>query len=321
MDDPNFSPRGERPAGLALGCMNFGQRTTADEARRVIDRALGEGVGLLDTANLYTRGESERIVGRALRGRREAARVATKVGLGRAGRRAEGLSRSTVLSACEASLGRLGMDRIDLYYLHAPDAETPLDETLGAVGELLGAGKIGHWGVSNHASWQILELRLLAREMGLPAPSVAQLLYNPLVRQLDIEYFRFAARYPIHTTVYNPLAGGLLTGRHRFEEAPPAGTRFDDNRLYRQRYWSPPLFEAVEALRAIAADEGLDLVTLCYAFLLGHPGVDSVLVGPATVEHLDAALGARGASLGAQARQRVLDVGQHLLGTDASYAR
>lgn len=321
MDEIHFAPRGDRPAALTLGCMNFGQRTPPDEALRVIDRALGEGIGLLDTANLYARGESERVVGRALRGRRGAARVASKVGLGRAGRRAEGLSRDVVLGACEASLGRLGLERIDLYYLHAPDPQTPLEETLGALISLREAGKIDRWGVSNHASWQILELRLLSERMGLPAPAVAQQLYNPLVRQLDLEYFRFAARFPIHTTVYNPLAGGLLAGRHRFEDAPPPGSRFDDNRLYRGRYWSRPLFEAVEALRGIASEEGLDLITLCYAFLLGHPGVDSVLVGPASVEHLDAALASRGVRLLPEARARVLDVGQELAGTDTSYAR
>lgn len=321
MDERLFTPRGDQPALLTLGCMNFGQRTPPAEALRVIDRALGEGVGLLDTANMYARGESERVVGRALRGRRGAARVASKVGLGRAGRRAEGLGRETVLRACEDSLGRLGIEQIDLYYLHAPDRETPLEETLGALLSLLEAGKIGRWGVSNYAAWQILELRLLAGRMGLPAPAVAQQLYNPLVRQLDIEYFRFAAGYPIHTTVYNPLAGGLLAGRHRFEEPPPLGSRFDDNRVYRGRYWSRPLFEAVEALRGIASEEGLDLVSLCYAFLLGHPGVDSVLVGPASVEHLDAALASRGVLLRPQARQRVLDVGYQLVGTDASYAR
>jgi len=256
-----------------------------------------------------------------MRGRRGAALVASKVGLGRAGRRAEGLSPDAVLAACEASLGRLGVEALDLYYLHAPDPRTPPGETLGAIGRLLEAGKIRHWGVSNHAAWQILELRHLAEAAGLPAPVVAQQLYNPLVRQLDVEYFRFAARYPIHTTVYNPLAGGVLAGAHRFDAPPPAGSRFDKSRRYQRRYWTRALFEGVEALRAIAADEGLDLVTLSYAFLLGHPGVDSVLIGPGTPAHLEAALAAREVTLTAEARRRVLAVGQAIAGTDARYAR
>jgi len=321
-DSAYLRPRAEgEPARLSLGCMNFGGRTGGGDARAIIDRALASGVGLLDTANMYTKGTSERIVGRALRGRREAALVASKVGLGRAGRRAEGLSRETVLAACEASLERLAIDSLDLYYLHAPDPHTPPEQTLTAIGELLAAGKIQRWGLSNHASWQILELRHLAADAGLPMPVVAQQLYNPLVRQLDIEYFRFAARYPIHTTVYNPLAGGVLTGRHRFDAPPPAGSRFDGNRRYQRRYWTRALFESVEALRGIAAEEGLDLVTLSYAFLLRHPGVDSVLIGPGSLAHLDAALAAREVTLSEACRRQVMDVGQAMIGTDARYAR
>jgi len=322
MDDaPLRSRREGEPAQLALGCMNFGGRTGEGDARAIIDRALSSGVGLLDTANMYTKGMSERIVGRALRGRRGAALLASKVGLGRAGRRAEGLSRESILAACDASLGRLGVEALDLYYLHAPDPKTPPEESLSALGALLDAGKILNWGVSNHAAWQILELRHLAASAGLPAPVIAQQLYNPLVRQLDVEYFRFAARYPIHTTVYNPLAGGVLTGKHAFDAPPPSGSRFDGNKRYQRRYWTRALFEAVEALRVIAGDEGMDLVTLSYAFLLGHPGVDSVLIGPGTLPHLDAALAAREVSLSPEGRERVVAVGQEMIGTDARYAR
>lgn len=321
MTETWLHPRADAPAALTLGCMNFGKRTPADQALAIIDRAIGQGVQLLDTANLYNRGESERIVGQALRGRRDAAAVATKVGLDRVRGKAEGLSRDVVLAACDASLERLGIEQIDLYYLHAPDPQTPLEETLAAVGELLQAGKIRRWGVSNHASWQVLELRQLALAAGLPPPAVAQQLFNPLVRQLDIEFFRFAARYGLHTTVYNPLAGGLLAGKHHFEDAPAVGSRFAGNRLYQQRYWSRTLFDAVEDLRAIAAEEGTDLVTLTYAFLLEHPGVDSVLVGPGSVEHLDAALAARSVRLSPAARKRVLAVGADLAGTSVRYAR
>jgi len=222
MPDPYLRPRDAETAPLALGCMNFGQRTGAEQALAIIDRALGEGVRLLDTANVYCRGESERIVGRALRGRRDRVLVASKVGLDRVGRRPEGLSPATVVAACEASLKRLGTDWLDLYYLHAPDPETPLEQTLAALGELLAAGRIRQWGVSNHASWQVLELQHLAAQLGLPGPAVAQQLYNPLVRQLDLEYFRFAARYGLHTTIYNPLAGGLLSSPTPTPHFPPS---------------------------------------------------------------------------------------------------
>ncbi|MEQ1571236.1 MAG: aldo/keto reductase [Myxococcota bacterium] len=318
--DPWLAPRAaDAPAALALGCMNFGQRTPAAEARRIVDRALDAGIGWLDTANAYGDGVSERIVGEALRGRRAAARVATKVGLMRIGGRPEGLGPQRVLAACRESLDRLGVDALDLYTLHAPDPRVPPDETLSAVAELLASGLIRQWGVSNHASWQILELRTLAAARGLPPPAAAQQLYNALVRQLELEYFAFARRYPIHTTVYNPLAGGLLTGLHTFDAPPPAGGRFARNKLYQGRYWRRASFEAVEALRGVANDAGTTLVGLAYGFVRGAPGVDSVLVGPATVDHLDQALAA--GPLSDEARRRVVAIGVERDGTDASYAR
>lgn len=307
------------PASLALGTMNFGGRTPREEALRIAARAVDAGLDLFDTANVYTDGASERIVGEATRGKH--VRVATKAGLARAGGRPEGLGAATLRAACDASLARLGRDTIDLYYLHAPDPSTPHEETLGALASLFQAGKIRAWGVSNFASWQILELMRAAPDFGLPAPAVAQQLYNALVRQLDVEYFGFARRHPIHTTVYNPLAGGLLTGRFRAGEPPPKGSRFEKNALYRARYWRPALFRAADALAALADDEGMSLVDLAYAFVLGHPDVGSVLVGPGTVAHLDAALAARSRALSPEARARVDAVYVDLVGTDVRYAR
>jgi aryl-alcohol dehydrogenase-like predicted oxidoreductase len=318
--NPYLAPR-SGPAPLALGCMNFGKRTPRAEALRIIDVALDAGIGLLDTANAYTDGQSERIVGEALRGRRDAALIATKVGFGRVDGRPEGLSPARVRAACEESLTRLGVDRIDLYYLHVPDPETPIEATLEAILALIHAGKIAHWGVSNHASWQLLEMRHVAAAAGMPMPAVSQQLYNALVRQLDVEYFKYTRRYPVHTTVYNPLAGGLLTGAHRADAPAPKGGRFDKNGLYQRRYWHRALFDAVEAMRAVAAEEGTDLVGLSYAFALGHPGVDSVLVGPGTEAHLQAALAARDVRLSEAALKRLSHIHQELVGTDASYAR
>lgn len=313
-----FEPRGDAPAALVLGCMNFGRRTPRAEALRIVDRAAGAGVRLLDTANAYGDGESERIVGEAVRGRELL--VATKVGFGRIDGRLEGLAPSRVLAACDESLARLGIDRIDLYYLHVPDYAVPMDETVGAVAELLRTGRIARWGVSNFASWQVLELRRLAAAAGIPGPVVAQQLYNPLIRQLDVEWFKYTRYAPIHTTVYNPLAGGLLSGKHRFE-AIPAGSRFDGNALYQRRYWQRAQFAAIEQLESIAADAGVSLVGLAYGFVLGHPGVDSVLVGPGTVAHLEDAIVSTGIRLDPEIRRRVEQVYVDLVGTDATYAR
>jgi aryl-alcohol dehydrogenase-like predicted oxidoreductase len=308
----------------AVGTMNFGKRTPEPEAKRIVKRALERGLVWFDTANVYESGESEKILGRALReldpGERAKVIVASKVGLARAERKPEGLGRSAVLAACDASLARLAVDALDLYYLHAPDRATPIEETLGAVEELLAQGKIRAWGISNYASWEVLEMNLVADQLGMARPVIAQQIYNVLVRQLEIEWFKFTAKHPIHTTVYNALAGGLLAREH-VTESIPAGSRFDKNTMYQRRYWSDAMFALTKALRSIANDEGLSLAELAYAWLKERPGVDSVLVGPATVAQLDAACEGLGKTLTKDANERIAEAHQAFTGTDASYAR
>jgi aryl-alcohol dehydrogenase-like predicted oxidoreductase len=318
---------------IAVGVMNFGGRTPEPEAQRIVDRALDQGVSWFDVANVYNRGESERILGRALRGRRDRAIVATKVGLDRvrdadapAGtpRRPEGLSGAVIRRAIDESLSRLGMDYVDIYYLHAPDHGTPLEESLAALAELRRAGKIRRFGVSNHASWQVLEMCLWCDAHGEPRPAVSQLLYNVLVRQLEIEYLRFAAKYQVPTTVYNALAGGLLSGKYlgrRPEDGALPGTRFENNDLYQRRYFTGRVFEHVTALSQLAREAGMTLMDLAYAWLAGRPGVTSVLIGPASAEHLDSAVSALARRLPSEVEKRVDDLHQAFMGTDARYAR
>lgn len=320
--DVYFKPRaaGQRAVPV-LGAMNFGKRTPAAEAGRVIARAFERGVRLVDTANVYADGESERIVGRAIAGRRGEVLVATKVGLGRRGGRAEGLSRGVVLAACDESLRRLGVERIDVYYLHAPDHETPIDETIGAVAELVRAGKVARLGVSNHASWQLLDLGAGCARHGLEAPPISQVIYNLLVRQIEVEYLAFARAHPVHTTVYNALGGGLLAGRHRRDAAPEKGSRFDGNAMYRRRYWSGRFFDLVDAYADVAKAHGLTPVRLAYAWLAGRQGVDSVLLGPTSVEQFDDAIDAMEHDLPHEAVAAVDTIFREFQGTDASYAR
>ena len=142
-----------------------------------------------------------------------------------------------------------------------------------------------------------------------------------LHRQLDIEYFAFTRRCPIHTTIYNPLAGGLLAGTHRFDEVAPRGSRFDANAFYQRRYWTRPMFEHVEELRAVASSEGLSMVQLAYAWLASRAGVDSVLVGPASVAHLDEAVDAVGRSLSPAPLGRIDELWREWSGTDTNYVR
>ncbi|MFO0757856.1 MAG: aldo/keto reductase [Byssovorax sp.] len=323
-DSAWLSPRTHGAVRLALGTMNFGKRTDPATSLAIMERALERSIVLFDTANVYNDGESERLVGEAIKGRREHVLVATKVGLARGGEGSkgpEGLSRPAIRAAIEQSLGRLGTDYVDLYYLHAPDHRTPIEETIDAVAELHREGKIRHLGLSNFAAWQILEIIALCEERGIPGPCVSQVIYNLLIRQLDIEYFRFAARYRVHSTIYNPLGGGLLTGRYRPGDEIARGSRFDKNRMYQKRYWSEPIFSLVERYRALAEGEGMSLTALAYAFVAATSGVDSILVGPATVAHLDEAIDACARHLSPELLAKIRALHEGFLGTDATYAR
>ena len=321
MNNPMPTREAGKPPTLALGCMNFGKRTPAEEAERIVRRALERGVRVFDTANVYTDGESERILGRALGPDRERVLVATKVGFGRIQGKPEGLSPEVVERALAGSLERLGTAYADVYYLHVPDHATAIEQTLDTMKRLVDAERVKSWGVSNFAAWQILEMNGLADARGLPRPVVSQVLYNLLHRELDIEYFGFARKHAIHTTIFNPLAGGLLAGKHTFEETPPKGSRFDDNAFYRRRYWSRAMFDRVDQLRVVATAEGLTMVELAYAWVASRPAVDSILVGPATVAQLDDAFDAVGCKLSPDAITRLNELSREWAGGDTHYVR
>jgi aryl-alcohol dehydrogenase-like predicted oxidoreductase len=315
-----------RRAALCLGAMNFGRRTDEAESKRIIGRAIELGIRHIDTANAYADGVSERIVGEALRGKRDSVVLATKCGVGRIGAKPEGLSPARLTSAIDESLKRLGTDWVDIYYLHIPDHETPIEATLDALAGILEKKKIKAWGVSNYAAWQILEMIHLTQEdkfraRGLPKPVIAQQLYNVLLRQLDVEYFPFAHRYRLHTTVYNPLAGGLLSGRHSRNGSTQKGSRFDRNRLYLGRYFTDVMFDRVEELTKLASNEGLSLLELSYAWLAETDGVDSILLGPASVAQLDEGVMACRRSVSPEARASIDTIHRAWMGTDTTYVR
>ncbi len=300
---------------LAIGTMNFGRRTAEPEARKIIDVAIERGATFFDTANMYCEGDSERIVGRALKDRRSSVRIATKVGVWKK----EGLSKRRVLAAIDESLERLQTDYVDVYYLHTPDHATPITETLDAISAIYAAGKIRAWGLSNFAAWQLVEINALCDERNMPRPAYSQVLYNLLVRQLETEYLACVKRFPLHTTVYNPLAGGLLA--RPVTAIIPKGSRFDINPLYRKRYWSEQMHELTDALLQVALNADLSLITLAYAWLLRRPGINSVLAGPGSVEHLEAALDAANVTLPDEVIKAADDAYLQFTGTEASYAR
>jgi aryl-alcohol dehydrogenase-like predicted oxidoreductase len=314
--DRYLDPRseGSLPA-LVVGTMNFGRRTGEPEAHRVVQRALERGVAFFDTANVYCDGESERILGRALGKRRNEARIATKVGIGKMSD-PEGLAPERIAAAVDESLRRLGTDRVELYYFHKPDHTRPLEPSLRAIEKLIASGKVGAFGVSNYASWQLLEMI----HAGLK-PRVSQQMYNLLVRQLEIEYFRFARKYGIHTTVYNPLAGGLLAGKVTRQAPPEPGSRFDRNPMYQRRYLTDRFFDLADAFARIAAEAGRTRIELAYQWVAARPGVDSILLGPASVEQLDVAVDAVKRPLPKEVIDRADEIYGAFQGTDATYAR
>jgi aryl-alcohol dehydrogenase-like predicted oxidoreductase len=294
------------PVALVVGTMNFGKRTPEPESQRIVARALERGLDFFDTANVYNEGESERILGRALHGK--PARIATKMGIGKMSD-AEGLAPERIAAAIDESLKRLGTDRVDLYYFHKPDHSRPLEPSVRAMEKLLDAGKVRAWGVSNFASWQIADMLHFARIR----PRVSQVLYNLLIRQLELEYFRFARTHGVHTTVYNPLAGGLLAGK--------PGARFEKNPMYQRRYLTDRFFELAEAFARLASEAGRTPVELAYQWVASRPGVDSILLGPASMEQLDAAIDAVAKPLPKEVIDRADELHRAFQGTDASYAR
>lgn len=302
-------------APLVLGCMNFGKRTPEADARRIIDIAFERGIRHFDVANAYVDGVSEQVVGRALAARRGDVHIATKVGWWRK----EGLGAERIKASLDESLARLGTDYVDLYYFHVPDTKTPIEASVAAVGEVIASGKAKAFGLSNYASWQALEVISACDRLGVPRPVASQQLYNLLIRQLDLEYLRFAAKYQLHTTVYNPLAGGLLTPRGIVD--PKSGARFERNTMYQRRYLSDTFLEAARAYAGIAAALPDGIVSLAYAWLAQRQGVDSIIVGPGSVPHLEAALVAVEVVLDEALLKEVDAIHYTLAGTDVSYAR
>jgi aryl-alcohol dehydrogenase-like predicted oxidoreductase len=307
---------------LVLGTMTFGSQVDATDAREMVGRALDAGVNMFDTANAYNAGESEKILGAALKGRRDDVLVATKVfnpmGEGPDDR---GLGERAIHRALNASLERLGTDYVDVYYFHQPDWETPIEESLRAMDDLLDAGKIRHVGTSNHAAWQISEINCLRARDGRPPVMVSQQMYNLLARRVEEEYAAYAERAELFDIVYNPLAGGLLTGKHRAGSTPPEGTRFTQE-MYRRRYWDEAHFDAVERLGAVSEDAGLSLLELAFRWLLSRPLVDAVLLGASSMDHLESNLAAcEGPPLDDELSKRCDEVWAELRGPAAAYNR
>jgi aryl-alcohol dehydrogenase-like predicted oxidoreductase len=267
--------------------MTFGSQVDETAAIRIVDKCLDLGVNFFDTANVYNNGASEAIVGKALKGRREKLVLASKV-RGKMGDGADqnGLSRTAIARGIEDSLRRLQTDYLDLYYLHQPDYAVPIDESLEAMDRLVKQGKVRYPASSNYSGWQVCQMQWIAGKNGYKPAAVTQPMYNLLARGIEQEYLPMCKEFGVSTVVYNPLAGGMLTGKQK-RDAPLKGTRFDGNQMYLSRYWHEEDFDAVGALLEVAKKAGRSAVSLALNWLLHHTATDCVILGASKIEHLE----------------------------------
>lgn len=303
--------------------MTFGQQVDETTAIRMVDMALDAGINFIDEADVYVGGKSEEIVGKALKGKRDKVVLASKVCnfVGEDERRDSGLHRWHVIRGVEACLKRLQTDCLDICYLHRPDNNTPIEETLAAFDMLVQQGKVIYVGMSNYTSWQVCEALWKADVKRWSPPVVMQLPYNLITRSIDEECVAFSKKMNIGITVYNPLAGGLLTGKHSQQDGPKAGGRFDLNRDYCNRFWQDANFLALQSLNRIAEEAGKSLLELSLQWLMSQPHVDSIILGASQPEHLEANIQAADGILDETTLNACDQIWQALRGSHFAYSR
>ncbi len=294
---------GLKVSEICLGTMTFGNQADESTSFAIMDAADRAGVNFFDTADVYPLGgdlgmvgRTEEIVGRWLRERGARGRVvlATKCrGRMGPGPNDEGLSRKHILQACDESLRRLQTDYIDLYQTHGPDPATPIDETLGAMDDLVRAGKVRYIGCSNYPAWQLAEALWASDKRHLARYDCAQPRYNLLFRMIEDEILPLCRAQGVGVIAYNPLAGGVLTGRYERTGDLQPGTRFtlkNSGELYRKRYWNEAVFDAVEGLKRFLAPKGKSLTHVALAWVLAQPGITSAILGASRPEQLQDSL-------------------------------
>ena len=315
MEHVRLGRTGLRVSRLCLGTMTFGVQCDEPASVAILDTAATGGITFIDTADVYpsggdlsTVGRTEEIIGRWLRGKRDEFIIATKCS-GRMGPQAwqQGNSRKHVLDAVDASLRRLQTDYIDLYQLHSPDPNTPIDETLRAMDDLVRAGKVRYVGCSNFLSYQVARALGRSEVLGVARFDSVQPRYNLLFRQIERELLPFCAEEGIGVIPYNPLAGGLLSGKHQ-QGTPTEGTRFtlgSAGAMYQQRYWHEREFETVEQVRPLAAEAGMSLVQLAVGWVLANSTITAPIIGASRPEQLADSLKAAETPLPHDLKQRL----------------
>src|SRR6188474_2345749 len=301
---------GIKVSPLCLGAMMFGRRTEFEDGVAIVDKAMDQGINFIDTANVYARGISEEVVGEAIkrRGRRDTMVIATKVHgvMDDEDPNGQGNSRRHIIQQCEASLRRLQTDWIDLYQIHRPQSDIPIDETLRALDDLVRSGKVRYIGTSTFAAWQLMESLSVSKELGLNRFVTEQPPYNLLDRRIERELIPAAVTYGFGIIPWSPLAGGFLSGKYKRQGPQPEG-RFSDGTHVR----APALlgnaraFDAVEALEGVAREKGVPLSQLALAWTIQQPGITSPIIGPRTLEQLEDNLKALEVTITDQDRARI----------------
>lgn len=285
---------GLKVSPICLGTMMFGGPTDEATSKRIIDKARGAGINFIDTADAYSKGLSEEVVGRAIGGNRDAWVLATKLAnpMGDDPNRG-GLSRRWVLQAADESLRRLGTDYIDIYYLHKEDHATPLEETVRAMGDLIRSGKVRYFGVSNYRAWRVAEICNICDRLGIDRPAVSQPYYNAMNRMPEVEHFPACSYYGLGIVPYSPLARGVLTGKYKPDAAPDKETRAgrNDTRMM-QTEWRPESLHLAQEIKTHAEKKGVTAGQFAVAWVLNSAFVSSVIAGPRTEEQWDGYIGA-----------------------------
>jgi len=314
---------------LCLGTMTFGLQCDESTSVAILNRAAEGGITFLDTADVYPlgggveyAGRTEEIIGRWMRGKRDQFIVATKC-FGATGpqRWQQGASRKHIIEAVDASLERLQTDYIDLYQLHGFDPHTPIDETLRALEDVIRSGKVRYIGVSNWLAFRLARAIGRSEVLGVARFDSVQPRYNLLFREFERELLPLCQEEGIGVIPYNPLAGGLLTGKHSSEDGPMEGSRFtiqNAGAMYRQRYWHDREFETVEDIRLVADEAGLPMTQMAIAWVLANPAITAPIIGASRPEQLHDSLAAVNQPLAADVKQRLDDITEEYRRGDAT---
>ncbi len=306
MDYVNLGKSGVKVSKIALGCMSFGREADEKESNHMVNIAFDNGINFFDTANSYSNGRSEEILGGALKRKRNQVVIATKVSnpIGE-GPNDRGCSRYHIIRAVEESLRRLKTDRIDLYQLHRFDPDTPLEETLKTLDDLVRWGKIVYIGCSNFTFQQLMKALGISKSSGLQSFISIQPMYNILKREAEDDLLPFCLKEGIGVIPYNPLAGGFLTGKYKPNTTPSIGTRLGDQNVYQERYLSDENFQRTTRFLEIAKRRGLHPIALALAWVASHPAVTSPIIGARNGKQLSETLNLVDVKISIQERDQI----------------